>query len=108
MQPASISREVKQGIARLYLENKGELEALNPVGLESFASKVLAIIQGERDEAGSSHDLEVLEGSMKHLKRDAITFRNNEPGTDDYDFAKSDCRSLLDSTKMWLRLEGLI
>lgn len=108
MQPAGISHELKQRIATLYLENKGKLEALSPAGLESFASEVLTIIQGERDEAGPSHDLEVLEGSMKHLKRDAATFKNNEPGTDDYDFAKSDCRSLLDSTKMWLRLEGLI
>jgi hypothetical protein len=108
MQPAGISHELKQRIATLYLKNKGELEALSPTGLESFASEVLAIIQMERVGARSPHDLDVLEGSMKHLKRDAVTFENSEPGTDDYDFARSDCRSLLDSTKMWLRLEGLI
>jgi hypothetical protein len=44
MQPADISHELKQRIATLYLENKGELEALSPAGLESFASEVLAII----------------------------------------------------------------
>jgi hypothetical protein len=108
MQPASISPELKEKIAILYLEKKDELESLDPARLASFASEALTMIQAERDRTGSTHDLEVLEGSMKHLKRDASTFKNNEPGSDDYDFAKSDCRSLLDSTKMWLRLEGLI
>jgi len=56
----------------------------------------------------SSHDLEVLEQSMKHLKEDSEKLKNLQPSTDDYDFTRNDCKNLLNSTKRWLKAEELI
>ena len=44
---------------------------------------------------------------MQHLKRDAVTLRTVKPGSDDYDFAINDCKNLINSTRKWLKLEGL-
>jgi hypothetical protein len=45
---------------------------------------------------------------MKHLKKDAGILRVSAPGTDEHDFARNDCRGLIESTRKWLELEGLI
>jgi len=108
MQPASLSGEFKRKVAAAFMKNRKILEELNPAALESFASELLEMIRKEKEENGSSHDLEVLDGSMRHLKRDAASFAASQPGTDDYDFARNDCNSLVESTKKWLELEGLI
>jgi len=69
---------------------------------------VLETIGREKERGQSSHDLEVLEQNMKHLKQDSALLKNYEPKTDDYDFTRNDCKNLLNSTKRWLKLEGLI
>jgi hypothetical protein len=108
MQPASLSKEFKLKVAAEYKKNRKMLEELNLAALESFASVLLEIIRKEKEENGSSHDLEVLESSIRHLKRDAAQSGVSQAGTDEYDFARNDCSSLVESTKKWLELEGLI
>jgi len=66
------------------------------------------MIEREKERARPTHDLEVLEQSMKHLKQDSALLRNYEPNTDEYDFTLNDCKNLLNSTKRWLKMEGLI
>jgi len=108
MQPASFSIELKQKIASLFSRESKTLEDLDPAALESFASELLKMIEQEKGEDRFSHDLQVLENSMKHLKKDASILRVSAPGTDEYDFARNDCRGLIESTRKWLELEGLI
>jgi len=103
-----LSKEFKRKIADLYNKRKLSLDQLDPQALESFASEALDIIQEERTRALSSHDLEVLEQSMKHLKEDSAKLKNLQPNTDDYDFTRNDCKNLLNSTKRWLKAEELI
>jgi len=105
---ATLPIEFKKKIAELYLKNRQRLDEFDPDALESFASEVLEIIDGEKEKAQSSHDLEVLEQSMKHLKQDSTLLKNYKPKTDDYDFTRNDCKNLLNSTKRWLKTEGLI
>jgi len=107
---ATLPKELKKSIADLYLANKQSLDKLDPDMLGSFASEVLEIIRREKEKApsSSSHDLEVLEQSMKHLKQDSALLKNYQPKTDDYDFTQNDCKNLLNSTKRWLKIEGLI
>lgn len=108
MQPASFSSELKQKIASLFKRESKTLEDLDPAALESFASELLKMIEQEKGEDRFSHDLQVLENSMKHLKKDAGILRVSAPGTDNHDFARNDCRGLIESTRKWLELEGLI
>jgi len=96
------------GTQEKYLENRQRLDKLDPDALESFALHLLEMIGREKEGAQPSHDLEVLEQSMKHLKQDSNLLRNYEPNTDDYDFTRNDCKNLLNSTKKWLKMEGLI
>ena len=103
-----MSKEFKRKIADLYNKRKLSLDQLDPRALGSFASEALDIIQEERTRALSSHDLEVLEQSMKHLKEDSAKLKNLQPNTDDYDFTRNDCKNLLNSTKRWLKAEELI
>lgn len=105
---ATLPRELKKKVADVYLADKQRLGELDPTALESFASNVLKLIEHERRETGSSHDLEVLEQSMKHLKHDSVQLKNCEPNTDDYDFTRNDLENLLNSTERWLRMEDLI
>ncbi len=105
---ASLSIELKRKIADLYEGKRKRLEELDPRALESFASELLEIIEREREKSQPSHDLKVLEESMKHLKHDSATLKNSKPETDDYDFALNDCKNLLNSTRKWLKMEGLI
>lgn len=105
---ATLPIEFKKKIAELYLKNRQRLDELDPDAMESFASEVLEIIGREKEISQSSHDLEVLEQSMKHLKQDSSLLKNYKPNTDDYDFTRNDCKNLLNSTKRWLKMEGLI
>lgn len=108
MQPAGFSIELKQKIASLFSRSRKTLEDLDPVSLESFASELLRMIENEKSRDRFSHDLQVLESSMKHLKKNAGVLKLSAPGTDDYDFARNDCRGLIESTRKWLELEGII
>jgi hypothetical protein len=45
---------------------------------------------------------------MRHLRQDSALLKNNKQDTDDYDFTRNDCKNLLNSTKKWLKTEGLI
>jgi len=108
MRPASFSTELKRKIAALYLENRKTLEELEPAAMESFASELLEMLAKEKEKAEFFHDLEVLEGNMKHLKDDAAVLKSSKPGTDDYQFARNDCKNLVNSMKKWLELERLI
>ncbi len=105
---ATLSMEFKKKIAHLYLENGRRLDSLDPSALESFATTVLQAIEIEKGKVGSSHDLDVLEQSMKHLSHDTAQLKNYEPETDEYDFAKNDCKNLINSTKKWLEMEKLM
>lgn len=106
---ATLSTEFKQRVADLYLKRRQKLEELDANTLESFASELLAMIQEETKRVPEqSHDMNVLQQSMTHLKQDAVLLKGYEPNTDDFDFTRSDCRNLLNSTKTWLRMEGLI
>lgn len=104
----NLSEEFKKKIANLYSKRKQKLDEIDPEALESFASEVLDAIKQEKEKTPSSHDLEVLEQSMKHLKQDSATLRKLKPNTDDYDFTRNDCKSLINSTKRWLKIEKLI
>lgn len=105
---AALSMEFKKKIADLYSKNRQILEELNPDALETFASNVLEMIGDEKKRAEISHDTEVLEQSMRHLKNDSALLRNYEPNTDDYDFTRNDCKNLITSTRIWLQTDGLI
>jgi hypothetical protein len=100
--------ELKREIADLYLKNRKKLEDVDATALESFASKVLEIISQVKGQFKLPHDLEVLKESMEHLKNDSATLKGLKPGSDDYDFARNDCKSLINSVKRWLKLEGLL
>ena len=100
--------ELKREIADLYLKNKKKLEDVDATALDSFASKVLEIIGRMKGQFKLPHDLEVLKESMEHLKNDSSTLKRFTPGSDDYDFARNDCKSLINSVKRWLTMEGLV
>jgi len=104
----NLSVEFKRKIANLYSTKKQKLDEINPQALELFASEVLDAIKHEKEKTQSSHDLEVLEQSMKHLKQDSVALGKLRPNTDDYDFTYNDCKSLINSTKRWLKIEKLI
>jgi hypothetical protein len=105
---AALSIEVKKEIAAKYTENRQKLEELDAEALEVFASEVLEMIENEKKQAEISHDTEVLERSMKHLKNRSVLLKKYEPNTDDYDFTRNDCKNLVTSTRIWLQKDGLI
>ena len=105
---AALPIEFKRKVADLYLEKRKKLEELDPDTMESFASKLLQTIQEEKDNILAKHDLEVLASSMKILKNQAAKLKGFEPETDAYDFTLNDCKNLVESTKKWLKLEGLL
>ncbi len=105
---SGVSSDLKRKIAHLYTANENALNQLDPTALTAFALELLKLIRQEKVKAGSSHDLEVLEGSISHLKNDSEKLKASKPGSDDYDFAANDCRKVIDSTKKWLKMEGLI
>ena len=103
-----VPTRLKREIADLYLKNSKKLDAVDAGALQSFALKVLEIISRMNSSFQLSHDLEVLKESMTHLKNDSLKLQKAKPNSDDYDFARNDCKSLLNSVKRWLKLEGLL
>ena len=103
-----VSFDLKRKIANLYTANENTLNQLDPKALTMFASELLELIRQEQEKAGASHDLEVLEGSIRHLKNDSEKLKKSKPESGDYDFAANDCRKVINSTKKWLKMENLI
>lgn len=100
--------EFKRKVADLYLEKQGELQELDPNTMGYFASKLLEMISEEKRKSKALHDLEILEYNMKILQNYSAKLKEYEPETDEYDFTRNDCKNTIDSTKKWLKLEGLI
>ena len=104
----TLSAEFKKKVADLYLKNREKLEKQDPANFESFASEILEIINNEKKTSDALHDLEILEHNMGLLKTYSSKLKQYTPETDEYDFTQNDCKNLVDSTKRWLNLEGLI
>lgn len=103
-----LSDKFKNQVADLYLGNKNKLEEYDPVTMESFASELLGMIHIEKKKSEALHDLEILEYNMKLLQSYTFKLKEYKPDTDEYDFTINDCKNTIDSTKKWLKLEGLI
>ena len=104
----TLSAEFKKKVADFYLKNREKLETLDSNTMESFATELLEIINKEKKKSDALHDLELLEHNMGLLKTYASKLKQYTPETDEYDFTQNDCKNLVDSTKKWLTLEGLI
>jgi hypothetical protein len=103
-----LSNEFKRQVADLYLKNKTKLEEYDSETMESFASEILEMVGEEKKKSKALHDLEILEYNMKMLQGYASKLKEYKPDTDEYDFTRNDCKNLIDSTKKWLKLEGLL
>jgi hypothetical protein len=104
----TLSDEFKRQVADLYLKNKTKLEEYDPETMEFFASELLGMVGEEKKKSKALHDLEILEYNMKLLQSYASKLKGYKPDTDEYDFTRNDCKNTIDSTKNWLKLEGLI
>ena len=105
---ATLSISFKRKVADLYLENRTKLEKLDPTAMKSFASELLKMINNEKKKSDALHDLEILEYNMELLRSYSSKLKQYKPETDEYDFTRNDCKNLVDSTKRWLKLEGLL
>lgn len=105
---STLSMDFKRKVAELYLENRTKLEKLDPNSMEFFASEILEMVNKEKKRPDALHDLEILEYNMGLLKNYSAALKGYTPETDEYDFTSNDCKNLMDSTKKWLTLEGLI
>ena len=105
---AALSMDFKRKVADIYLEQRTKLEKLDPTTMESFATEILEIINKEKKKSDALHDLEILEYNMRLLKNYSAGLKQYAPETDEYDFTLNDCKNLINSTKKWLTLEGLI
>jgi hypothetical protein len=90
------------------LKKKTKLEEYDPETMESFASELLKKVSEEKKKSKALHDLEILEYNMKMLQAYSSKLKVYKPDTDEYDFTRNDCKNLIDSTKKWLKLEGLL
>ncbi len=104
----NLSADFKGKIADLYIDNREKLEKIDTATMESFAIQILEMIDKEKKKTDALHDLEVLEYNMKLLKNYSTALKRYEPETDEYDFTQNDCKNIVNSTKNWLKLEGLI
>jgi hypothetical protein len=104
----TLPTEFKKKVADLYLKNREKLEKLDPTTMESFASQILDMVNREKKKMDALHDLEILEYNIGQLKNYSAALKGYEPETDEYDFTQNDCKNLMDSTKKWLKLEGLL
>ncbi len=105
---STLSMDFKRKVADIYLEQRTKLEKLDPTTMESFATEILEIINKEKKKSDALHDLEILEDNMGLLKNYSVALKQYAPETDEYDFTLNDCKNLINSTKKWLTLEGLI
>ena len=104
----TLSAEFKRKIADLYLQNRTKLENLDAATMNDFATKLLKMVNEEKKKSDALHDLQILEYNMGLLKNYSAALKGYEPETDEYDFTRNDCKNVVDSTKKWLKLEGLI
>lgn len=104
----TLSMDFKRKVAELYLKNRTELEKLDPNSMESFSSEILELVDKEKKTSDARHDLELLEYNMGLLKNYSAALKGYKPETDEYDFTRNDCKTVMDSTRKWLTLEGLI
>lgn len=104
----TLSIDFKKKVADFYIENSEKLEKLDPKKMSYFARKMLELIKKEKTESEALHDLELLEYNMRLLKNYSAALIKYEPDTDEYDFTRNDCKKIINSTKNWLTLEGLI
>ena len=104
----NLSVDFKRKVADLYIDNREKLEKLEAITMESFATKIIEMIDIEKTKTNALHDLEILDYNMGLLKNYSTALKGYEPETDEYDFTQNDCKNLIDSTKKWLKLEGLI
>jgi hypothetical protein len=104
----TLSVEFKRKVADLYIENRTELEKMDATTMESFASQILEMIDKEKKKTDALHDLEILEYNIGQLKNYSSALKGYAPETDEYDFTQNDCKNLMESTKKWLKLEGLL
>jgi hypothetical protein len=88
-------------------KNRENLENLDPTAMENFATEVLKMVYEEK-KTNALHDLEILEYNMGLLRNYSVALKGYKPETDEYDFTRNDCKNLIDSTKKWLKLEGLL
>jgi hypothetical protein len=104
----TLSEDFKRTVADLFSKNIKDLDNYDPQTMESFATNVLKTINKEKKKSSALHDLEILEYNMSILKTYASKLKEYKPDTDEYDFTRNDCKNLVDSTKKWLNLEGLL
>lgn len=104
----TLSMDFKRKVADLYIKNRETLEKLDPNTMESFSTELLELINKEKKETEALHDLKLLEYNMGQLKNYSAALKNYKPDTDEYDFTRNDSKTIVDSTKKWLTLEGLI
>ena len=104
----NLSVDFKRKVADLYIDNREKLEKLEVTTMKSFATKIIEIIDIEKTKTNALHDLEILDYNMGLLKNYSTALKGYEPETDEHDFTQNDCKNLIDSTKKWLKLEGLI
>ena len=104
----NLSFDFKRKVADLYIDSREKLEKLEAITMESFATKIIEMIDIEKTKTNALHDLEILDYNMGLLKNYSTSLKGYEPETDEYDFTQNDCKNLMDSTKKWLKLEGLI
>ena len=103
-----LSVDFNRKVADLYIDNREKLEKLEATTMESFAAQIIEMINNEKKKTDAFHDLEILEYNMGLLKNYSTALKGHQPETDEYDFTQNDCKNLIDSTKKWLKLEGLI
>ena len=104
----SLSLEFKKRVADIYQEKITKMEKLDPTTMENFAIEIIEKIDKEKKNSNAIHDLEILEYNMKLLKKYSGALKQYTPDTDEFDFTQNDCKNLVDSTKKWLKLEGLL
>ena len=104
----TLSMDFKRKVAEIYLEKRAQLEKLDPNAMESFAIEILETINKEKTKSDALHDLEILDYNMKLLKNYSAALKQYEPETNEYDFTQNDCKNVINSTKRWLKLEGLL
>jgi hypothetical protein len=104
----TLSDEFKRKIADLYLKKETKLEEYDAETMESFASELLGMVSEEKKKSKAFHDLEILEYNMTLLQSYASKLKGYKLESDEYDFTRNDCKSTIDSTKKWLKLEGLL
>lgn len=104
----TLSMDFKRKVAEIYLKGKIELEKFDPKAMEAFSKKILEMINKEKNNSKALHDLEILGYNMKLLQNYSVALMKYKAGTDEFDFTQNDCKNIIDSTKKWLKLEGLL